>query len=188
MTLEHFFPEKENMVLVVVDIQDKLLNTFKSEMAERVVSKSSLLITYFRQKGYPIIVFEQYPKGIGPTNEKIKEALGDAYKPITKTCFSGVCADGFDDAFKAHEKKDVVLIGIECHICVLQTCYDLISKGKRVYVPADAVGSRTELDWQMGLKNMELMGARICSTEMLIFRWLRQAGTEEFKMMLPYLK
>lgn len=183
-----FYPEKENMVLIVVDIQDNLLKAFKSEVAERVVSKSSTLITYFKQKSYPIIVFEQYPKGIGPTNEKIKEALGDSYKPITKNCFSGVCADGFEEALNKTGKNEVVLIGIESHICVLQTCFDLISKNKRVYVPADAVGSRTELDWQMGLKNMEQMGATISSTEILIFKWLQRAGTEEFKAMLPYLK
>ncbi|GAB4437437.1 MAG: isochorismatase family protein [bacterium] len=188
MSVKPFFPEKDNTVLIVVDIQDNLLKAFKSDVAERVVSKSAILITYFKQKGYPIIVFEQYPKGIGPTNERIKEALGDQYKPITKNCFSGVCADGFDDALVKAGKDNVVLIGIESHICVLQTCFDLVSKNKNVYVPADAVGSRTELDWQMGLKNMELMGASISSTEILIFKWLEKAGTEEFKAMLPYLK
>jgi len=188
MSLKPFFPEKDNTVLVVVDIQDNLLKAFKSEIAEKVVAKSSLLIRYFALKKFPIIVFEQYPKGIGPTNSAIKEALGDYYKPITKNCFSGVCADGFKEALDTVNKRDVVLIGIESHICVLQTCYDLISAGKNVFVPTDAVGSRTKLDWQMGIKNMELMGASLSSVEILVFKWLERAGTEEFKSMLPYLK
>lgn len=188
MALKPFFPEKENTVLVVVDIQDNLLKAFKSDIAEKVVAKSSLLIRYFTMKKYPIIVFEQYPKGIGPTNLTIKDALGEYYKPIIKNCFSGVCADGFKEAIDTVNKKDVVLIGIESHICVLQTCYDLIMAGKNVYIPADAVGSRTKLDWQMGIKNMEMMGASLTSTEILIFKWLERAGTDEFKAMLPYLK
>ncbi len=188
MSVKPFFPEKEKMVLVVVDIQDNLLKAFKSDIAEKVVNKSSILIHYFRQKNYPIIVFEQYPKGIGPTNQRIKDALGEAYKPITKNCFSGACADGFSEVMHNVNKRDVFLIGIESHICVLQTCYDLVLNGKNVYIPADAVGSRTKLDWQMGLKNMENMGACLLTTEILVFKWLERAGTEEFKAMLPYLK
>lgn len=188
MEKKPFFPEKEHMMLIVVDIQDNLLKAFKNDIAEKVVTKSSILIQYFKQNKLPIMVFEQYPKGIGPTNEKIKEALGEHYKPITKTCFSGFCADGFKEEMDKINKKDIVLIGIESHICVLQTCYDLIQNNKNVYVPADAVGSRTKVDWQMGLKNMELMGASIMSTEILIFKWLTRAGTDEFKAMLPYLK
>lgn len=183
-----FFPEKNDMALVVVDIQDNLLKVFQEDIREKVVYKSSLLIRYFRYKKLPILVFEQYPKGIGPTNQAIKDALEDDYRPITKNCFSGVCAEGFKEAMEKAGKKQIVLIGIESHICVLQTCHDLISMGKDVFVPSDAVGSRLKLDWQVGVKSMEGMGAAITTAEILIFKWLERAGTEEFKAMLPYLK
>lgn len=182
------FPDKNDTFLIVVDIQDNLLKVFKDEVKERILSKSSTLIRYFRQQAMPILVFEQYPKGIGPTNERIKEALEDDYKPITKTCFSGFLAENFKDAIDIIKKKNVVLIGIEAHICVLQTCYDLLCSGYNVYVCADAVGSRFDLDWDVAIKTMEKMGAIVLTTEMLIFRWLGRAGTEEFKSMLPYLK
>ncbi len=182
------FPDKNDTFLIVVDIQDNLLKVFKDEVKERILSKSSTLIRYFRQQAMPILVFEQYPKGIGPTNERIKEALEDDYKPITKTCFSGFLAENFKDAIDIIKKKNVVLIGIEAHICVLQTCYDLLCSGYNVYVCADAVGSRFDLDWDVAIKTMEKMGAIVLTTEMLIFRWLGRAGTEEFKCMLPYLK
>ncbi|MCX7990679.1 MAG: isochorismatase family protein [Proteobacteria bacterium] len=188
MELKNFFPEKENLALIVVDIQDNLLKAFKDEIKDKIIQKASLIIRYFKHKNYPIIVFEQYPKGIGPTNETIKEALGDSYQPIVKNCFSGVCAEGFEDKLSSVNKRDIVLIGIEAHICVLQTCYDLILKGKNVYVPADAVGSRFKVDWQFGLRAMENMSANILSTEILIFKLLEKAGTEDFKFMLPYLK
>lgn len=153
-----------------------------------MVQKSSLIIRYFKHKNYPILVFEQYPKGIGPTNEIIKEALGDSYQPIVKNCFSGVCAEGFEEKLNNINKRDIILIGIEAHICVLQTCYDLVTKGKNVYVPADAVGSRFRTDWEFGLKAMERMSANILTTEILIFKLLERAGTDDFKFMLPYLK
>lgn len=188
MSLKPLFPEKDNMLLIVVDIQDNLLKTFDKDIADTIVNKSSILIRYFNKKCYPIIVFEQYPKGIGPTNEKVKDALGESYKPLTKNCFSGVCADGFKEALSKIDKRDIVLIGIESHICVLQTCYDLILMGKNVYLPVDAVGSRKKIDWQIGVKNMEQMGAKTVTTEILVFKWLERAGTEEFKAMLPYLK
>ncbi len=188
MDLKNFFPEKDNMALIVVDIQDNLLKAFKDEVREKILQKSALVIRYFKYKNYPLMVFEQYPKGIGPTNSLIKEALQDSYQPIVKNCFSGVCAEGFSESFETLNKRDVVLIGIEAHICVLQTCYDLISKGKNVYVLADAVGSRFRLDWEKGLEAMKAMGANILTTEILIFRLLGRAGTEDFKFMLPYLK
>lgn len=182
------FPPKDDTLLIVVDIQDNLLKAFKEDVRNRILTKSVTIIRYFRQQRMPILVFEQYPKGIGPTNQKIKEALEEDYKPITKSCFSGSFAEGFKDAIDIIKKKNVVVIGIESHICVLQTCYDLLCSGYNVYVCADAIGSRFDLDWEIALKTMENMGATVLTTEMLIFRWLGRAGTEEFKCMLPYLK
>lgn len=185
---EFFFPPKEDSILIVVDIQDNLLKVFQEDIRERIINKSITIIKYFRQQRMPILVFEQYPKGIGPTNQKIKEVLEDDYKPITKNCFSGAFAEGFKSAIDLVGKKNVILIGIEAHICVLQTCYDLLCGGYNVFVLGDAVGSRYKIDWELGLKIMEKMGATILTTEILVFRWLGRAGTEEFKCMLPYLK
>ncbi|MCX7770730.1 MAG: isochorismatase family protein [Proteobacteria bacterium] len=182
------FPQKDESILIVIDIQDNLLKVFQEEIKERILNRSVAIIKYFRQHRMPILVFEQYPKGIGPTNQRIKDALEEDYKPITKTCFSGSFAEGFKEAIDIIKRKNIILIGIESHICVLQTCYDLLCSGYNVFICADAVGSRYNLDFEIAIKTMENMGATILSTEMLIFRWMGRAGTEEFKCMLPYLK
>lgn len=186
--LENLMPPRDGLGLLVVDLQDGFFKIFDKKVADQVVRNSEKIIALFRRKNFPVAVSEHYPKGLGPTNARIAETLSDDYDPFLKTHFSCFMENGFSERFAAMNRRHIVLIGVETQICVLQTCYDLISAGNRVYVPVDAVGSRTKVDWQYGLKTMKKMGAALMTTEMLIFWLLEKAGTEDFKFMLPYLK
>lgn len=171
--------------LLVVDIQERLLPSIFEK--ERVVRNSVLLIRGMRILGRPILVTEQYPKGIGPTVPEIASAI-QGFKPLEKVAFSAVGASGFDHAFAEMDATDIVLCGIETHVCVAQTCIDLLERGLRVFVVADAVSSRTPENWRFGIERMRDAGAEIVSTEMVLFELLEKAGTPEFKQLLPLLK
>lgn len=171
--------------LFVIDIQERLLPSIFEN--ERLIRNAVLLIRAMRILGREILVTEQYPKGIGPTVPEITAALA-GLRPLEKLTFSAVGADSFNHAFAKMGATDVVLCGIEAHVCVTQTCIDLIARGLRVFVVSDAVSSRTPENWKAGLERMHDAGAVIVSTEMIIFELLEKAGTPEFKQVLPLLK
>ncbi|NLH74699.1 MAG: hydrolase [Verrucomicrobia bacterium] len=171
--------------LIVIDIQERLLPTIFEK--ERVARNAVLLIRGMQILGRNILVTEQYPKGIGPTVPEVAAAL-EGFHPLEKVTFSAVRADGFNRAFAKMDATDVVLCGIEAHVCVAQTCLDLLERGLRVFVVSDAVSSRTPENWKLGLERMRNAGAVIVSTEMILFELLERAGTTEFKQLLPLLK
>jgi nicotinamidase-related amidase len=135
----------------------------------------------------PVILTEQYPKMIGSTVSEIKEAL-PSYEPIAKMEFDCSAVRDFAGRLKSAGSKNIVLCGIETHICVMQTCHSLLGQGYTVHVPQDAVDSRTEENWEVGLELMRRAGAVITSTETVIFQLLKRAGTREFKEMLKKIK
>jgi len=175
----------EQTGLVVVDIQTKLMKVMRQK--ERVADNTLKLIHMAKLFDIPIVVTEQYPKMIGPTLPEINEALPDT-TAIKKTEFNCCDVDPFMQALKSDGLINVILTGVESHICVLQTCLDLLDKGYIVHVPRDAVDSRTEENWLMSLNLMEKAGAVITSTETVIFQILKKAGTKEFKEMLRLIK
>lgn len=177
--------QKEQTGLVIVDIQAKLMNVMGQK--ERVRDNTLNLIQMAKLFNIPIVLTEQYPKGIGHTLPEIKEALPETV-PITKTDFNCCAVDPFMQALKSDGLVNIVLAGIETHICVLQTCLDLLDKGYIVHIPRDAVDSRTEENWLMALNLMGKAGAVITSTETVIFQILKKAGTKEFKEMLKLIK
>lgn len=135
----------------------------------------------------PVFGTEQYRKGLGPTVRGVATALGSV-TPIEKVAFSACGAAGLMAALKANNVADIILCGIEAHVCVSQTCLDLLDEDYRVFVVADAVSSRTPENYRIGLERMRDAGAIIASTEMSLFELLQQAGTEEFKQILPLVK
>lgn len=177
--------EKRASGLLVIDIQERLLPSIFEK--ERVVRNTVLLIRGMQILGRNILVTEQYPRGIGPTVPEIAAAL-EGFKPLEKVSFSALGADGFDRAFAKMGATEVVLCGIEAHVCVAQTCLDLLDRGLRVFVVNDAVSSRTPENWKSGLERMHNAGAVLVSTEMILFELLERAGTAEFKQLLPLLK
>ncbi len=186
MSNRSYCPVKEDTALIIVDFQDAILNTFAPEVVAQLKQRTAMTIRMARQFSLPIIVMEQYPRGLGATNAEIKELLGDAYQPFAKKVFSGWSVIG--DRVAALGRRQLLILGIETHICVLQTAIDLLDQGYTVFVLKDAVGSRYTLDWQTGCELMARAGAYLTTMQTVLFHFLAKAEGPDFKAMLPYLK
>ncbi len=185
MTLEKFELNKENTVLLIVDIQEKLAAVMQERDA--VVRNNLHLIELAKMLNMTVVVTEQYPKGLGKTVPEIREALPD-YQPIEKMTFDCCGKPSFLDDLKKQGKRTVLLTGMETHICVLQTCIGLLKGGFTVQVVQDAVCSRTKQNWKIGIEFMRDAGAVITGTETALFQLLKVAGTEEFKKISQRIK
>ncbi|MCG6552903.1 MAG: hydrolase [Candidatus Magnetominusculus sp. LBB02] len=174
-----------NSAIVIVDIQERLAAAMPDR--DKVTANALHMIELAKLMSIPIIVTEQYPKGLGPTVSEIKDSL-PVYEPIEKTFFSACAEAGFNEILRRFAKKQVVLCGIETHICVLQTCLDLIVEGYEVHAVSDCTSSRTQENKAVGLGQMQQTGAVITSTETVIFQLLARAGTDEFKIMSNRIK
>lgn len=170
---------------MVVDIQERLLPAIFEH--ERLVQNTVRLIKGVTILGLPICATEQYRKGLGPTSPEVAAAIA-GFAPIEKITFSACGAKGFITALKARKISDVILCGMEAHVCIFQTCLDMLERGFRVFAVADAISSRTQGDYRIGLQRMRDAGAVIVSTEMILFELLERAGTAEFKKILALVK
>jgi nicotinamidase-related amidase len=177
--------DRSRAALVVVDVQE----AFRPAVLdfERVVANVAVLVQGARVLGLPALVTEQYPKGLGRTVPEVAEHLEDV-EPIEKVCFSAVQADGFSRALHGARRDQVLLCGIEAHVCVSQTAEDLLAEGIEVQVAQDAVTSRTTENRTLGLHKMERSGATVTSVETALFELLREAGTPEFKQVQALIK
>jgi len=162
---------RERAALVVVDVQEGFrgYDTF-----EQVAGACAKLVEGARILGVPVLVTEQYPKGLGHTAPEV--GVGEQ-SPVEKTVFSAARAEGFD----LRGRRQAIVCGIEAHVCVSQTVLDLLDDGVEVHVPADAVGSRHRSDYEVGLRRMDDAGAVLGSVESVLFELLERAGTPEFK-------
>ncbi len=177
--------DKDRSALVLVDFQERLFPNVCEH--QRVLTRINLLLTAAKLLQVPLVITEQYPRGLGKTIEEISKACPEA-QPLEKMSFSCVAAPGFTDRLFSLKRDQVVLAGIEAHICVAQTALDLASRGESVFVVADATASRRPLDAQTALQRLERSGLTITTAEAVVFEWLRRAGTEEFKALQPMLK
>ena len=171
--------------LVVVDIQERLLPQIFEK--DKLIETSLRLIKGAEILGIPIFATEQYRKGLGPTSPEIAGAI-TGFAPLDKITFSACGAEGFSDALKAKRVTDVILCGMESHICVLQTCLDLLDYNLGVFVVADAISARNPKNSRLALQRMHDAGAVIASTEMVLFELLGRAKTEEFKQVQALVK
>ena len=176
--MDKFLLNRENAVFVIIDIQERLADVMSDR--EKVVQNCLHLVESSKILNIPILLNEQYPKGLGPTVPEIREAL-DSYQPLEKVSFSCCKGGGFIDHLRETGRKKVVISGMETHVCVLQTCIDLISAGYVVHIAGDAVCSRTAENYRAGIEFMRDAGAVITCTETILFQLLEKAGTEEFK-------
>lgn len=176
---------KDSTVLVIVDVQEKLLPYVTGK--DEVVSNIQMLIKFADIMGIPIILTEHYPKGLGTTVPEIKEVLKD-YSPIEKVIFSCCGPPEFLTKLKELGAKTLMIAGIESHICVQQTTLDALHAGYAVHVISDAVSSRTVWNLSIGLENMRQFGAVISSTEMAMYEIMERADTPEFKEVLKLIK
>ena len=177
----------EECALLVIDIQEKLLPPIFNKDA--LVRNAQLLIRLANILELPTLVSTQYTRGLGPTVPEIASLLSLPH-PIDKLEFSCFSNDQFCGSMKSlpGNRNTLLLCGMETHICVMQTALGALNRGFLVHVASDAVGSRSEANWDVGLKRMETAGALISSTETIIYELLRASGTPAFKAMLPYLK
>jgi nicotinamidase-related amidase len=173
--------DRERAALVVVDVQE----AFRPAVVdfERVARNAGVLVQGARILGVPMVVTEQYPKGLGRTVAEVAEHL-DGVEPLEKVCFSAADADGFD----LDDRSQVLVCGIESHVCVSQTAHGLLDRGLEVHVPRDAVSSRTEENKELGLHKMESSGAVLTSVETALFELLGESGSEEFKLVQGLVK
>ena len=171
--------------LIVVDVQERLLPAIFEQA--RVVENTVRLIRGAAVLQVPTFATEQYRKGLGATVPEVAAAI-PGFAPMEKLAFSACGAAGFIPALKKKKVSEAILCGIEAHVCVSQTCLDLLEKGLRGFVVADAVSSRTPENYRFGLDRMRAAGAVIVSTEMVLFELLEQAGTAEFKQVLALVK
>jgi isochorismate hydrolase len=179
--------EREEAALVVIDVQETLMKVMPSEVKRSVTRNIQILIAFAKEMGIPVLYTEQHPKGLGKTIPEIKTELGSIL-PIEKLTFSCCKVEAFNERLDQLGRKQVILSGIETHVCILQTAADLIKKDYEVHVVADAVCSRRKLDWKVGLRWLEKKGAIISTTEIIAFQLLREAGTEEFRRLSKLLK
>jgi nicotinamidase-related amidase len=147
---------------------------------DAVISNCRHLIELAKMYAIPIVLTEQYPKGLGRTVEEIKKVL-PFYEPIEKVSFSCCGEQVFIDRLRAAGRKTIILTGMETHVCVLQTCIELLKDGFNVHLVKDAVCSRSKDNWDTGTEFMRDAGAVITCTETVLFQLLGVAGTEEFK-------
>ena len=179
--------EPSRCALIVVDIQEKLLPPIFHK--DTLVKNSQLLVRLAKILSIPVMITTQYRKGLGAVVPEIASLLTDE-PPIDKLEFSCFGSDQFRSGLKAlpGNRNTVLLCGMESHICVMQTALGALNEGYLVHVASDAVSSRAEWNWKIGLDRMKAAGAVISSTEMMMYELLRCSGTPQFKELLPYLK
>ena len=169
--------DRDRAALVVVDVQEAFRPAVQD--FDDVVENTRRLMEGAKVLGIPVIVTEQYPKGLGRTVEELGEVSA-----VEKSCFSAARADGFE----LDGRDQALICGIETHVCVSQTAHDLLERGVEVHVAADAVTSRTDANRQVGLHKMEQSGAIVTSVETALFELLGAAGSEEFKQVQRLVK
>ncbi|HEY5974167.1 MAG TPA: hydrolase [Geobacteraceae bacterium] len=177
--MDKFFLDRDKAVLVVIDVQEKLCRAMDEKVLARLTGNIGILQEAAGELGLPVVATEQYVKGLGETLCILKDKLVEP--AIEKMAFSCCGESPFPEKLKALGRQQVIITGMETHVCVLQTVLELLDAGYTVHLVRDAVMSRRKDNWFVGLETARAAGAVITSTETAIFQLLRVAGTEEFK-------
>lgn len=182
-----FLLARDRAALLIIDLQERLFKAMPGAVQGPMIRNVKLLAAVAARMGLPILVTEQYPQGLGPTLPEIRQAL-PTYDPIAKITFSSWREPAFASRLRELGSHNLILTGMEAHVCCLQTAVDLLDRDYRVYVASDATCSRRKSDWQAALDLMRQAGAVVSTTESLIFQLLERADTEEFRFMQPLIK
>lgn len=178
---QSFITQAPESVLVLIDIQERLMAAMPQGVRVRVVEQMKTLIMAANTLSVPVVVTEQYPKGLGHTEVELKNCLKEDVNIIEKTSFSCINADGFLTPIEESGRKQIILTGMETHICILQTALDLQQQGFQVFVVEDAVSSRAKTNQYNALQRLRNAGVIITTVESVIFEWLGDANHPEFK-------
>ena len=173
--------------LVVIDIQERLVAAITSKPCQQTLRNAERLAQAAKTLHIPVTHTEQYPKGLGVTEKTVRTHLPDS-AAIEKTCFSCFAAEGFITALATHQRQQIVLCGMESHVCVLQTAIELQQAGYQVFVVEDAVCSRHKQNHQNALARLRQAGIIVTNTESVIFEWLRDASHPDFKALSRLLR
>jgi hypothetical protein len=176
---------RESSLLLIIDFQTAMLKAIGSW--EEVAAGTKQLIRAAGVLEVPILLTEQYKKGLGGTHPEILEIVSSP-KVFSKEHFSACLEPDFLPTVQSYAKSKIVVAGTETHVCVLQTCLDLIQAGFQVHLAADAVASRKMENRDKAISLLRQAGAIITSVEIIIFEWIRQANTDEFRKILPIVK
>ena len=175
----------ENSVLLVIDVQEKLVNALDKNI---IIKRVSNLVKSARLLSIPVVVTEQYPKGLGQTVSEVFTELPENTPVFEKTSFNALEEVGLLDKIKSYNKKQIVICGIETHICVHQTAAALLREGFEVYVVKDACASRNKYEFKQGIELMQANGAKISCVEIVLFEWLKTAKNPCFKEIQALIK
>ncbi|MCX7969694.1 MAG: isochorismatase family protein, partial [Armatimonadetes bacterium] len=177
--------EKE-AVLVVVDVQERFMPVLFE--AKRLVEACKLLVSGVKILGLPILVTEQLPDKLGPTVQELKEALGDDYRPIVKAEFSAFANETFRKTFASTGRTQLIICGIEAHVCIRQTVLDALDLGYDVFVVEDGVSARYEFLWKSGVQSCVEAGARRVNAEAVLFELMKTAEHTRFREVQAIVK
>ncbi|HLL22037.1 MAG TPA: isochorismatase family protein [Kofleriaceae bacterium] len=184
--IERLAPERA--ALLVVDIQERLVPAMPSEVVPQLVRNVKILVEAATRLGLPIVVSQQYPKGLGVTIPELSDVLPETTHRFDKVEFSAASARGFTDLDDVLADRDQwIVTGMETHVCVYQSVRDLVER-RTVHVVRDAVASRTKANWRAGLDLMDRLGAVTTTTEVCVFDLLERAGTDNFKALSKTIK
>ena len=179
--------EAAHSQLVVIDVQERLATAMSEKPRQQTLHNTALLTQAANSLKIPVTHTEQYPTGLGLTEEVVRAHLTDS-EAIEKTCFSCFAAEGFITAVSLSQRQQIILCGMESHVCVLQTAIELQQAGYQVFVVEDAVCSRHKRNHKNALARLRQAGVIVTNTESVIFEWLRDAGHPDFKSLSRLLR
>lgn len=185
---QHLLCDENDSCLLVVDIQTRLTAAMPAKVLDRLKRNSSMLLKAANLLSIPVFVTQQYPKGLGPVEPDIAAILPDTHKLYEKTCFSCANADQFMSDLRSSGRNQVIMIGVEAHVCILQTGIDLHSSGFDVFVVLDAVCSRQRENYENAMQRLQHSGISVCNSESVMFEWLRDANHKQFKTVSSLLR
>ena len=176
---------QNDSLVLVIDVQEKLVNMLEKDI---IVSKVAKLTEAAKILNVPVIATEQYPKGLGATVVAVAQNFAEDTPIYEKTTFSALDVEGLPEKLREYGKKQIVLCGIETHICVHQTCAALLAAGYEVYIVKDACASRSKYEFKQGIEIMRQNGAKISCLEIVLFEWLECAKHPHFKEIQALIK
>lgn len=188
LSLNEKFCHAQHSQLLIIDIQERLASAMPADILANVIKNNTILLNAAEELDIPVIHSEQYPKGLGNTVNAIAEQIPKESSALTKTSFSCSDAEGFNDLIAKHKRQQIIISGIESHICVLQSAIQLQHKGYAVYVVEDAVCSRKKLNHKNAIERLRQSGVIITNAESVIFEWLRDAKHPKFKTISNLIK
>lgn len=180
--------DAEKSQLVVIDIQQRLAAAMPEKVIARVKANNAILLQAANLLEVATISSEQYPKGLGPTVEDLEAHLPDTTRCVEKTCFACTGESDFRNSLSLKRRPQIIITGIETHVCVLQTAMQLLEDGFQVFVVEDAVCSRHKHNHKNAINRLRAAGVVITSTESVLFEWLRDAGHEHFKTLSKFIR